>query len=73
MSNESPLSKVRVFTLAPDWGLPTVGPFDLKLLAWLELAGVPYEQVVEANPAQGDQKVRTPGSSSMASASAIVR
>jgi glutathione S-transferase len=45
--------KVRVFTFAPDWGLPTVGPFALKLLAWLELAGIPYEQVIEANPRKG--------------------
>ena len=44
---------LRVFTFAPDWGLPTVGPFALKLLAWLELAGIPYEQVVEGNPRKG--------------------
>ena len=44
------MSKLRVFTFASDWGLPTVGPFALKLLAWLVLAGVPYEQVTEANP-----------------------
>src|SRR5829696_8631182 len=57
MSDESTkpsgTSKVRVFTFAPDWGLPTVGPFALKLLAWLELAGIPYEQVVEGNPRKG--------------------
>ena len=28
-------------------------PFALKLLAWLKLAGVPFEQVVEANPRKG--------------------
>ena len=39
--------------LSPDWGLPTVGPFALKLLAWLELAGISYERVVEANPRKG--------------------
>lgn len=44
---------IRVFTFSPDWGLPTVGPFALKLLAWLELAGIPYEQVVEDNPRKG--------------------
>src|SRR5687768_8984162 len=53
MPDESSLSKIRVFTFAPDWGLPTVGPFALKLLAWLELAGVPYVQVIEANPRKG--------------------
>ena len=44
---------LRVFTFAPEWGLPTVGPFALKLLAWLELAGIPYEQVVDGNPRKG--------------------
>lgn len=47
------MSKLRVFTFGPDWGLPTVGPFALKLLAWLELAGIPYEQVIEENPRKG--------------------
>jgi glutathione S-transferase len=47
------VSKLRVFTFAPAWGLPTVGPFALKLLAWLELAGIPYEQVIEGNPRKG--------------------
>ena len=44
---------LRVFTFPPDWGLPTVGPFALKLLAWLKLAGLPYEQVIEGNPRKG--------------------
>jgi hypothetical protein len=44
------MSKLRVFTFGPDWSLPTVGPFAFKLLAWLELASLPYEQVVEENP-----------------------
>jgi glutathione S-transferase len=47
------MAALKVFTFAPDWGLPTVGPFALKLLAWLELAGLPYEQAVEANPRKG--------------------
>ena len=45
--------RVRVFTFGPDWGLPTVGPFALKLLAWLKLTGIPFEQVIEANPRKG--------------------
>lgn len=45
--------KLRVFTFSPDWGLPTNGPFALKLLAWLELAGIPYEQVLENNSSKG--------------------
>lgn len=47
------MSKLRAFTFGPAWGLPTVGPFALKLLAWLELAGIPYEQVVADNPRKG--------------------
>ena len=38
------MSSLRVFTFAADFGLPTVGPFALKLLAWLNLAGIPYSQ-----------------------------
>lgn len=44
---------VRVFTFSPDWGLPTTGPFALKLLAWLNLAEIPYRQVIQNNPAKG--------------------
>jgi glutathione S-transferase len=47
------MSKLRVFTFSPDWGLPSAGPFAIKLLAWLELAGVTYEQVIEDNPRKG--------------------
>jgi glutathione S-transferase len=50
------VTTLRVFTFAPDWGLPTAGPFALKLLAWLELAGIPYEQVIEDNPRKGPKK-----------------
>jgi glutathione S-transferase len=47
---------IRVFTFSPDWGLPSAGPFAIKLLAWLELAGIPYEQVIEDNPHKGPKK-----------------
>jgi glutathione S-transferase len=47
---------LRVFTFSPDWGLPSVGPFAVKLLAWLELAEIPYEQVIEDNPHKGPKK-----------------
>ena len=51
-----PVPELRVFTFSPGWGLPTVGPFALKLLAWLELCGIPYEQVVEDNTTKGPKK-----------------
>jgi glutathione S-transferase len=44
---------LRVFTFSADWGLPAGGPFDLKLLAWLNLAGIPYEQVFQDDPRKG--------------------
>jgi glutathione S-transferase len=47
------MSSLRVFTFEPDWGLPTTGPFALKLLAWLSLNGIPHEQVVEGNSRKG--------------------
>lgn len=53
MSDRSSTSTLRVFTFSPDWGLPTNGPFALKLLAWLELAGIPYEQIIENNSSKG--------------------
>jgi glutathione S-transferase len=47
------VSTLRVFTFSPLWGLPSAGPFALKLLAWLKLAGIPYEQIHEDNPRRG--------------------
>lgn len=44
---------IRVFTFSPDWTLPSAGPFAVKLLAWLRLAGIPYEQVIEDDPRKG--------------------
>ncbi|MFN3147021.1 MAG: glutathione S-transferase family protein [Paracoccaceae bacterium] len=40
---------ITVYTFSPDWGLPTTGPFALKLLAWLGLHGIPHRTVVENN------------------------
>jgi len=47
------MSGLRVFTFMSGWGLPTTGPFALKLLAWLGLNGISYEQVIENNPSKG--------------------
>lgn len=46
---------LRVFTFSSDWGLATNGPFALKLPAGLELAGIPYERVVENNSSKGPE------------------
>lgn len=45
--------ELEVYTFAPDWGLPTTGPFALKLLAWLNLNGIAYQQVIENRPSKG--------------------
>lgn len=47
------MSGLVVYTFSPDWGLPTGGPFALKLIKWLEIAGLPFEQRIENNPARG--------------------
>lgn len=47
------MSSLVVYTFASGWGLPTTGPFALKLLKWLDLAGLSYRQVIENNPGKG--------------------
>jgi glutathione S-transferase len=44
---------LRVFTFSADWGLPTTGPFALKLLAWLRLSGIAYAQSFEDRSGKG--------------------
>lgn len=34
---------IRIYTFPPSFGLPTTGPFSLKLAMALRMAGVPYE------------------------------
>lgn len=47
------MSRLRVYTFSPRWGLPTTGPFALKLLAWLAENGITYEQAFEDRPDKG--------------------
>jgi glutathione S-transferase len=47
------MDELRVFTFAPNWGLPTMGPFALKLLAWLQAAGLAYTKVTENRADKG--------------------
>jgi len=47
------MPKLTVSTFSPDWGLPTSGPFALKLLKWLDLANIPYDHVFEDVPSKG--------------------
>lgn len=46
---------IRLFALGTGWGLPfpTSAPFPLKLAAWMRMAEIPFELVVENNLAKG--------------------
>jgi glutathione S-transferase len=45
--------KITVYHFAPAWGLPTCGPFALKLLAWLSYHQIPFHSAVQNNPGKG--------------------
>ncbi|MGX9855418.1 hypothetical protein ACR03S_08280 [Limimaricola variabilis] len=50
------MTPATIYGFAPAFGLPTSGPFTLKLLAWCRLNGVPFEFKVENNPGKGPLK-----------------
>lgn len=47
------MSEILVHNIPPGWGLPTIGPFCLKLETWLRMVDLPYRAVVDATPYQG--------------------
>jgi glutathione S-transferase len=47
------LSQLIVHQIPSAWGLPSIGPFSLKLEAWLRITGIPYESVIDATPFKG--------------------
>ncbi len=47
------MPEIAVYHFAPAWGLPTCGPFALKLLAWLGHHRIPFRSVVQNNPGKG--------------------
>jgi glutathione S-transferase len=48
------VANIRVYTFANLFqGLPAGGPFDLKLLAWLNLAGIPYDHQFQDDTRKG--------------------
>lgn len=47
---------LRVVTFSPGWGLPTVGPFGLKLEACLRMLEIPYERVHEDDARKGPKR-----------------
>ncbi len=50
------VSKLIVHQIPGGWGLPSVGPFSLKLETWLRIAGIPYEAVTDATPFKGPKR-----------------
>jgi glutathione S-transferase len=47
------MNDLRVFVFSPAFGLPTSGPFALKLEMWLRMHDISYERVYENNPQKG--------------------
>jgi glutathione S-transferase len=47
---------IRLFTFDSAWGLPTAGPFGLKLEMCLRMLGVPYERVNENDNRKGPKR-----------------
>ena len=47
------MSDLVVHVIPPAWGLPSIGPFCLKLEAHLRMIEVPYRSVVDATPFKG--------------------
>ena len=50
-----PAQKLTVFAFSPnpDWGLPSTGPFALKLILWLRLAGIEFDLEHEDDTRKG--------------------
>jgi glutathione S-transferase len=48
--------RLRVYTFSSTWGLPTAGPFGLKLEACLRMMNVPYDRVHLDNTAKGPKR-----------------
>jgi glutathione S-transferase len=49
-------AELRVVTFAAAWGLPTAGPFGLKLEACLRMLDVPYERAFEGDNRKGPKR-----------------
>ncbi len=44
------MSGLIVHQIPDGWGLPSIGPFSLKLETYLRIVGIPFETVVDATP-----------------------
>jgi len=50
------MSKLIVHQIPGAFGLPSIGPFSLKLEAYLRIVGLPYETVVDPTPFKAPKK-----------------
>jgi glutathione S-transferase len=46
-------SPLRLYLMGPEWGLPSMSPFGLKLATWLRMTGVDHQVIVENDPRKG--------------------
>ena len=70
------MDDLRVYTFSPAWGLPTTGPFALKLLAWLNHAEIAHRQIIENRAGKGPQGKSpwiTLGATTLGDSDAIIR
>ncbi len=47
------MSELVVHSIPDGWGLPSIGPFCLKLETWLRMTEIPYRVVFDATPFRG--------------------
>jgi len=47
------LSDLLVHQIPSAWGLPSVGPFCLKLETYLRMVEIPYQSAIDATPFRG--------------------
>ena len=50
------MSNLIVHQIPSAWGLPTIGPFSLKLETYLRIVGIPYDVVFDATPFSGPKR-----------------
>jgi len=46
-ANRTAADRIVVHKIAPGWGLPSLGPFTLKLEAWLRMAGLARQNLAD--------------------------
>lgn len=50
------MAELIVHQIPSAWGLPSIGPFSLKLETYLRIVGIPYTAVFDATPFKGPKR-----------------